>query len=212
MTASRAVIQKGSERQLVYWFEGAAGSSPATSPRRFANIADSLRLGRTDGGLVRVITPIGEDGVAAADARPRASSRQRRPGSRASSRNEGADDRRPLVSILVVSYNTRGDDARLPRERDRRDHGALRADRPRQRLAGRLGAAIAAAFPDVRLIASAANLGFAKGNNVAAREAKAKYILLLNPDTLVLDRAVEDHSLRRADAGGGHLGQPHARR
>ena len=34
-------------------------------------------------------------------------------------------------------------------------------------------------------------LGFAEGNNVAAREAKAKYLLLLNPDTLVLDRAVD---------------------
>ena len=35
-------------------------------------MADALTLGRTDGGLVRVITPIGDgDGVAAADARLR---------------------------------------------------------------------------------------------------------------------------------------------
>ena len=52
-------------------------------------------------------------------------------------------------------------------------------------------AAIAAAFPDLRLIASAENLGFAKGNNLAAREAKGAYILLLNPDTLVLDHAID---------------------
>ena len=52
-------------------------------------------------------------------------------------------------------------------------------------------AAIAAAFPGLRLIASGENLGFAKGNNLAAREAKGAYILLLNPDTLVLDHAID---------------------
>ena len=36
---------------------------------KFYTIADSLTRGRTDGGLVRLITPIGPDGVAAADAR-----------------------------------------------------------------------------------------------------------------------------------------------
>jgi exosortase D (VPLPA-CTERM-specific) len=67
---NRAVIQKGLERQLVYyWFEARGRQYTGDFAARFANIADSLALGRTDGGLVRVITPIGEDGVAAADAR-----------------------------------------------------------------------------------------------------------------------------------------------
>jgi GT2 family glycosyltransferase len=51
--------------------------------------------------------------------------------------------------------------------------------------------AIAAEFPQVRLIASKENLGFARGNNVAAREAGGEYLLLLNPDTVVLDGAIE---------------------
>jgi exosortase D (VPLPA-CTERM-specific) len=71
-TLNRAVIQKGLERQLVYyWFEGRGRRVTGDFAAKFATIADSLRLGRTDGGLVRVITPIGEDGVAGADARLR---------------------------------------------------------------------------------------------------------------------------------------------
>ena len=45
-------------------------------------------------------------------------------------------------------------------------------------------------FPDVRLIASDENLGFALGCNRAAEEAGGEYLLLLNPDTVVHDGAV----------------------
>ncbi|MEO1625429.1 MAG: glycosyltransferase, partial [Bacteroidota bacterium] len=40
-------------------------------------------------------------------------------------------------------------------------------------------------FPDVHLIANKENVGFSKGNNQAMRVAKGRYILLLNPDTVV---------------------------
>lgn len=40
-------------------------------------------------------------------------------------------------------------------------------------------------FPWVKIIENAQNLGFAKANNQAIREAKGDYILLLNPDTIV---------------------------
>lgn len=43
----------------------------------------------------------------------------------------------------------------------------------------------------IRLIASSANLGFAGGNNEAAKHAQGEYLLLLNPDTLVLDHAID---------------------
>ncbi|GGK57306.1 glycosyltransferase family 2 protein [Rufibacter glacialis] len=40
-------------------------------------------------------------------------------------------------------------------------------------------------FPEVKLLANQENLGFSKANNQAIRQAQGKYILLLNPDTVV---------------------------
>ncbi len=40
-------------------------------------------------------------------------------------------------------------------------------------------------FPEVRLIASEKNLGFAKANNLAIKESSGRYLLFLNPDTTV---------------------------
>jgi N-acetylglucosaminyl-diphospho-decaprenol L-rhamnosyltransferase len=51
--------------------------------------------------------------------------------------------------------------------------------------------AIEKKFPDVTLIKSKENIGFAKANNLAAKKAAGEYILLLNPDTLVLDEAIQ---------------------
>ena len=40
-------------------------------------------------------------------------------------------------------------------------------------------------FPEVKLIANQDNPGFSKANNQAIRQSSGKYILLLNPDTVV---------------------------
>ncbi len=40
-------------------------------------------------------------------------------------------------------------------------------------------------FPEVQLIASPANLGFSGGNNLALKKARGRFIVLLNPDTVV---------------------------
>jgi GT2 family glycosyltransferase len=41
-------------------------------------------------------------------------------------------------------------------------------------------------FPWVKLIKSAENLGFSRGNNVALRECQGQYVALVNPDVIVL--------------------------
>jgi GT2 family glycosyltransferase len=46
-------------------------------------------------------------------------------------------------------------------------------------------------FPNVRLLASATNLGFARANNLAISHARGRRILLLNPDTLILEQAID---------------------
>ena len=50
---------------------------------------------------------------------------------------------------------------------------------------------VGAEFPDVRLLALDENLGFAAGVNRAAEEARGEYVLLLNPDTVVHDGALD---------------------
>lgn len=40
-------------------------------------------------------------------------------------------------------------------------------------------------FPEVHLVASPDNLGFGRANNIAMRQAKGRYFLILNPDTVV---------------------------
>lgn len=46
-------------------------------------------------------------------------------------------------------------------------------------------------FPEVKLFANTENLGFAKANNQSWREAKGRYWLLLNSDTIVKPQAIE---------------------
>lgn len=59
-------------------------------------------------------------------------------------------------------------------------------------------------YPDVKLIANEENIGFGRANNIGLEESSGKYILFLNPDTIVKDdtfstmiKFFEEHS----DAG-----------
>lgn len=46
-------------------------------------------------------------------------------------------------------------------------------------------------YPDIKLIQNRRNIGFAAANNIGFREACGRYVFMLNPDTLILDRAVD---------------------
>lgn len=98
----------------------------------------------------------------------------------------------PTISIIVVSYNTREMTLACLRSviAETRETGfeILVVDNA---SADGSAAAIAAEFPDIRLMAETDNHGFAKSNNIAAREARGAYLLLLNPDTLILDGAID---------------------
>lgn len=94
------------------------------------------------------------------------------------------------VSVLVVSYGTR--ELTLAALAAIRAAIASRDDGPRFEVLVVDNAspddsaeAIAATFPDVRLLVLDENAGFARGNNLAAAEARGRYLLLVNPDTVV---------------------------
>jgi GT2 family glycosyltransferase len=62
-------------------------------------------------------------------------------------------------------------------------------------------------FPHARLIASDDNLGFAAGSNLAAQAAEGQYLLLLNPDTVVHEGALQSFlDFARSRPGAGLYG------
>jgi len=106
-------------------------------------------------------------------------------------RTSAHTDDTPVVSIIVVSFNTRALTLACLQSiaEQTRDtaHEVIVIDNASSDGSDE---AIKASGLGVRLIESDTNLGFARANNVAAREALGEYILLLNPDTVVLDRAI----------------------
>ncbi len=92
----------------------------------------------------------------------------------------------PLLSVLVASYNTRPLLLECLSTLDRN-----RGDVPLEVIvvdnasADGSADAVAERFPDVALVRNPVNEGFAKANNRALRLSRGRYVLLLNPDTLV---------------------------
>ena len=104
-------------------------------------------------------------------------------------------DGSPVVSIIVVSYNTRDMTIEclrsIVRETPEVSFEVLLIDN--QSTDGSFEA-IRDEFesdPRFTLVPSDRNLGFAGANNEMAKRARGRYILLLNPDTVVTSRAIE---------------------
>ncbi|MEM7262825.1 MAG: glycosyltransferase family 2 protein [Planctomycetota bacterium] len=95
------------------------------------------------------------------------------------------------LSILVVSFNTRELTLRCLETVFEETDGVTFEVRLIDNASNDGSAeAIAERFPQVHLIASEENHGFAAANNLLAAEAEGEWLLLLNPDTEVLDRAI----------------------
>jgi EpsI family protein len=61
-TVNRVVIQKGLEKQLVlYWYQSHGRIVASEYWGRFYLMADAMRLNRTDGSIVRIVSPIPGD-------------------------------------------------------------------------------------------------------------------------------------------------------
>jgi len=107
----------------------------------------------------------------------------------AASQEPGLTD--PELSIIIVSYNTR--------EMTLECIASVKAE-TRARIeiivvdnASTDGSAeaVAHAHPDITLIAEGTNHGFGPAHAIALERSRAPWILLLNPDTLVLDGALD---------------------
>ncbi len=103
----------------------------------------------------------------------------------------------PGLTILVVSYDSRRDLARLLPTIPEGDHEVVVVDNH-----GADGVAdwLPTAFPGVRVIAAGANLGYGAGNNLGLRHTHGERVLILNPDTElrpgaldVLHAVLDDH-------------------
>jgi hypothetical protein len=95
------------------------------------------------------------------------------------------------VSIIIISYNTREmtlDCIQSVIEQTREiAYEIIVVDNDSKDYSAR---AISENYPKVNLISSNVNLGFAAANNLAAEKAKGRYLILLNPDTIVLGNAI----------------------
>ena len=56
---NRYIIQKGADRQLViYWYQAHGRAVASEYWAKFYLVADAMRMNRTDGALIRIVTPI----------------------------------------------------------------------------------------------------------------------------------------------------------
>lgn len=111
---------------------------------------------------------------------------------------------KPPVNIIIVSYRC-ADTLRGTLK----SVAAQRYDGPVETIvvdnaSGDDTTDVARGFPNVRLIESTVNLGFARANNLGVREATGEFIFILNPDVILppeLLTQLADYLIEHADVG-----------
>lgn len=104
-----------------------------------------------------------------------------------------AGDPSPDLSIIILNYNVK----------DYTEQCILSLEKATQGLSAEIFVVdnasedgsvpyLQARFPYVRFIANQENVGFARGNNLALGEAQGRYLLILNPDTIVEEDAIKN--------------------
>ncbi len=97
----------------------------------------------------------------------------------------------PDVSVCIVNWNTRDLLRRcLQSIRDRTSGVRVEVIVVDNASSDGSSEMVAEAFPEVKLIASQENLGFARGSNLAAAAGSGRYVLYLNPDTELVTNAI----------------------
>jgi GT2 family glycosyltransferase len=115
-------------------------------------------------------------------------------------------DSNPLLSLLLVSYNSRKvleACLRSIQEHVSVTYEVILVD---NNSSDGTPEYVRAHFPWVRVFESARNRGFTGGNNWAAREAQGKYLLLLNCDTILLADVVPGIDILSRDPRVGVVG------
>lgn len=100
-------------------------------------------------------------------------------------------NRNPLVSIITINYNqidVTKDLLQSLRKISYREIEIIVVDNASP--SGNPDE-IKEAFPEIQLIKSKKNLGFAGGNNLGIRQAKGKYLFFINNDTIVPEKIIE---------------------
>jgi GT2 family glycosyltransferase len=110
----------------------------------------------------------------------------------------------PSVSVVILNWNGKQDTLECLASIRRIDYPNVEVIVVDNGSTDGSATAIQATFPDVTLLETGSNLGYAGGNNVGMRYAMehgAQYVLLLNNDTVV-DEALVREFIRAADTLG----------
>lgn len=110
----------------------------------------------------------------------------------------------PELSIVIISYNTR--ELTLKCIASIFEHTSCRFEVIVVDNASSDGSAVAISsqFPNIHVVAETVNHGFARAHDVAVPLARGEWLLLLNPDTVVLSGALDsllEFAKKNADAG-----------